>query len=43
MLPGLLREKENWHGVRITPTKGLPHWEQPEKTMRALEDFWSTL
>ena len=43
MLPGLLREKENWHGVRITPTKGLPHWEQPEKTTRALEDFWSTL
>ncbi|HCU58023.1 MAG TPA: alpha/beta hydrolase [Anaerolineaceae bacterium] len=43
MLPGLLREKENWQGVRITPTKGLPHWEQPEKTIQALEAFWSAL
>ncbi len=43
MLPGLLREKENWQGVRVSPTKGLPHWEQPEKTTQALEDFWSTL
>lgn len=43
MLPGLLREKENWQGVRITPTKGLPHWEQPEKTTAALDNFWSNL
>lgn len=43
MLPGTLREKENWHGVRITPTKGLPHWEQPEKIFQALESFWSVL
>ena len=43
MLPALLREKENWQGVRITPTKGLPHWEQPEKTIKALEEFWSAL
>ncbi len=43
MLPGFLREKENWQGVRITPTKGLPHWEQPEKTTQALEAFWSAL
>jgi pimeloyl-ACP methyl ester carboxylesterase len=43
MLPGLLRERENWQGVRITPTKGLPHWEQPEKTTRTLDEFWSVL
>ena len=43
MLPGLLREKENWQAVRITPTKGLPHWEQPKKTIQALESFWSNL
>ncbi|MDY6847341.1 MAG: alpha/beta hydrolase [Chloroflexota bacterium] len=41
MLPSLLKEKENWHAERISPTKGLPHWEQPEKTFKALESFWS--
>lgn len=41
MLPLLLKEKENWEGARISPTKGLPHWEQPEKTFTALESFWS--
>ena len=43
MLPGLLMEKKNWQGARITPTKGLPHWEQPEKTIQAMEAFWSDL
>ena len=43
MLPGLLQEKENWRAVRVSPTKGLPHWEQPEKTFRALESFWDKL
>ena len=40
MLPALLREKSNWQGLRITPTKGLPHWEKPEKTVEALARFW---
>ena len=43
MLPGLLLEKENWQAERITPTRGLPHWEQPEKTFSALEAFWGEL
>ena len=43
MLPGLLQEKENWQAERITPTRGLPHWEQPEKTFSALEAFWGEL
>jgi len=43
MLPGLLQEKESWQAVRVSPTKGLPHWEQPEKTFKALEDFWASL
>lgn len=41
MLPSLLKEKENWQAERISPTKGLPHWEQPEKTFKAMESFWS--
>ena len=43
MLPSLLRAKENWQAERITPTKGLPHWEQPEKTFKAMEGFWSEI
>lgn len=41
MLPMLLQEKPNWQGDRISPTKGLPHWEQPEKTFNIMESFWS--
>jgi pimeloyl-ACP methyl ester carboxylesterase len=41
MLPLLIQEKANWKCVRISPTKGLPHWEQPHKTNNALEVFWS--
>jgi len=43
MLPLMLQEHENWQGVRISPTKGLPHWEQPEKTFNAMENFWSEI
>lgn len=43
MLPGLLQEKENWQSVRVSPTKGLPHWEQPERTFKALSEFWDGL
>lgn len=41
MLPIFLQEKDNWRAARVSPTKGLPHWEQPEKTFRALDRFWS--
>lgn len=43
MLPMLLREYENWHGVRISPTKGLPHWDAPQRVFNTLQDFWSAL
>ncbi|MCB2214150.1 alpha/beta fold hydrolase [bacterium] len=43
MLPGFLNNSENWQSVRISPTKGLPHWEQPERTVQALVDFWGEL
>lgn len=26
---------------RIAPTRGLPHWEQPEQTIHALDRFWA--
>lgn len=43
MLPGFLHERENWQGVRISPTKALPHWERPERTFQAMEAFWSEI
>jgi pimeloyl-ACP methyl ester carboxylesterase len=41
MLPSIIKEMDNWQAERVTPTKGLPHWEQPEKTFKAMEAFWS--
>jgi len=41
MLPIFLQEKGDWKAVRVSPTKGLPHWEAPEKTFNALDNFWS--
>ncbi len=43
MLPSLLMGRENWQGVRISPTKGLPHWEAPQRVFNAMVDFWSSL
>lgn len=40
MLPVMLQEVDNWQAVRISPTKGLPHWEQPERTFKVMENFW---
>lgn len=39
-LPELLKRRPNWHAVRITPTLGLPHFEQRERTIAALDQFW---
>lgn len=41
MLPMLLRECDNWKGARISPTKGLPHWEAPNRVFNAMTNFWS--
>ena len=41
MLPLMLHENDHWRGARVSPTKGLPHWEQPEKTFMAMDAFWS--
>ena len=39
-LPQLLGENQAWRGVKITPSKGLPQFEQLEQTTRALDKFW---
>ncbi|MFN2328079.1 MAG: alpha/beta fold hydrolase [Chromatocurvus sp.] len=39
-LPEVLEQHNNWLSVRISPTLGLPHWEEPEQTFSALDTFW---
>lgn len=41
MLPNFLREHPNWKAARIAPTRGLPHWEAPQRVFNAMEIFWS--
>ena len=43
LLPETLRRRPDWRAERIAPTKGLPHFEQPERTVAALECFWASL
>ncbi len=40
-LPEVLSRHPNWHATRITPTKGLPHFEELDQTAAALAAFWS--
>jgi len=40
-LPGLMERHPNWQAQRIVPTRGLPHFEQPDQTFQALDAFWN--
>lgn len=42
-LPELLAANPAWQSKRIGPTLGLPHWEKPEATIEALEEFWANV
>jgi pimeloyl-ACP methyl ester carboxylesterase len=42
-LPELLDACSNWQAQRITPSKGLPHFENLEQTVKVLEDFWASI
>jgi pimeloyl-ACP methyl ester carboxylesterase len=39
-LPKMTENHPNWRTERITPTKGLPHWEKLEETAQVLDGFW---
>jgi pimeloyl-ACP methyl ester carboxylesterase len=43
LLPELLLKNELVKAVRVAPTLGLPHWEQPEETKAALDAFWTEI
>ena len=42
-LPELLKGNPRVHAERITPSRGLPHWELPEQTVNALMRFWTSI
>lgn len=42
-LPDLLLTHPNWSAVRITPTRGLPQFEQMRTLARVLNNFWETV
>ena len=40
-LPEVVDQCDNWQAVRVSPTLGLPHWEELQQTTAALDSFWS--
>ncbi len=39
-LPDLVEQQENWQAVRLTPSRGLPHFERMSETAEILDAFW---
>ena len=42
-LPDLLLSQPLWSAVRITPTRGLPQFEQMQTLRKVLDNFWQGL
>ncbi len=42
-LPTFLEDHPNWQSARISPTRGLPHFEKLTQTVHYLDTFWQTL
>lgn len=42
-LPDIGAQHPNWILTRIAPTRGLPQFERPDDTVRALDTFWGGL
>lgn len=42
-LKGFVSDHVNWQAVRITDTRGLPHWEQLDNTVAAIDEFWASV
>lgn len=40
LLPELAARKPNWQVARVEPTLGMPQWEQPGKTIAAIDASW---
>jgi pimeloyl-ACP methyl ester carboxylesterase len=42
-LSGFVASQPNWHTERVTPSRGLPHWEILEKVTAVSDNFWTTV
>ena len=42
MLPEMTK-RPGWSAIRITPTRGLPQFEERDRTVAALNAFWAPL
>ncbi|CAN5826210.1 alpha/beta fold hydrolase [soil metagenome] len=42
-LPALLASNTNVQAVRLEPSRGLPHFDLPERTVAALDAFWQAV
>lgn len=42
-LPDVVAKYENWQAERITPTKGLPHFEKLSDVVTSLDTFWESV
>lgn len=40
LLPALAASQPNWHVTRVAPSLGMPQWEEPERTIAAIDAFW---
>lgn len=40
-LGSFIATRPNWHWRSLAPHRGLPHWERPETTAEALDQFWA--
>ena len=40
-LDELLQDNAHWSATRIPGTRGLPHFDRPQPTQEALQDFWA--
>ena len=42
-LPDVLAHNSRWRAIRLAPSKGLPQFERPDETTRALDTFWQEI
>lgn len=43
LLPEVLQANQNWRARRILNTRGLPHFERLDMTLKALNNFWADI
>jgi pimeloyl-ACP methyl ester carboxylesterase len=42
-LPEMLQSHDNWHAVRVIPSRGLPQFERMDDVAAELERFWGSI